>query len=336
MDNDVNDDLDVMFDDNQSATGTTEETTTTDEGAPDTGKTTEDKTEKQEQKQEQDKTEKTDEADDTKEKTAEDGAEENGEADQADKASTEEKPAEEPKPLTAEEARALFNDIRAQERDSGKEVEAFQQDILKAYYPQGLSNTLVDERTGREIKTPQDVVELSNGEMSTEEAAQWLINEQYKLDQQVNEIKSSARELAETNANFRTGAVRVVETYQGIFDKYPQLQEKVYKSYMKQVKMEQKKIDGKDVDLVLSAPDIEEYYRDFMEPYVMAFGFSQKDGAAAPPANADEKPAEDKPKIPESRQTAKDRMDESGDAGGGSNDVDENDPNATLNKLFGE
>lgn len=227
---------------------------------------------------------------------------------------------EQPKPLTAEEVRQIMSDVRDQERNSGKALEEAEKEVLAAYYPQGLSNTLVDESTGREIKSPQDVVDLSGGTMTTEQATQWLMNEQYKLDKQVADIKSSARELAEVNSNFKQGATRVIEKYKPIFDKYPQLQGKVYKNYMKTVKLDAEK------DLILSAPDIEDYYADVMEPYVMAFGF-QPTPAAAPTAA-----------IPVSKQTAADRMDVGGDVGGdaGGGDIDPNDAEATLNKFFGE
>lgn len=238
------------------------------------------------------------------------------------------------KPLTAEDVSRLLSEERAREHDEAKSLDQMEKDVLAAYYPQGLSNVLLDEKSGREIRTPQDVVELSNGTMSTEEAAQWLMNEQYKLDAKIAEIKGSARELAEVNNNFRSGATRVLDQYKPIFDKYPALQQKVYSNYMKQVKVDDKK------DLVLSAPDIEDYYRDFMEPYVMAFGFSQQQVAAAapaPPAGAPAAPAAPgAPAIPDApRQTAADRMDVSGD-GGVSDEADPSDPNDSLSKLFGE
>jgi hypothetical protein len=97
---------------------------------------------------------------------------------------------------------------------------------------------------------------------------------------------------------------------------------------MKTVKMDNEK------DLILSAPDIEDYYAEVMEPYVMAIGYQPQ--AAAPTAPAAAATAE-APKIPESKQTAEDRMDVGGDGGsGGDTEADPNDPDASLSKLFGE
>ena len=64
---------------------------------------------------------------------------------------------------------------------------------------------LVDSATGKELRSPQDVVDVSGGTMSIEEAQQWLLNEQYKLDTNIAKIKDDARNLAETNANFSKG-----------------------------------------------------------------------------------------------------------------------------------
>lgn len=241
----------------------------------------------------------------------------------------EEPKVEESKPLTAEDVRSIISDLRTQERTATKTVDEMETTVLNAYYPNGLSNVLVDEKSGREIRTPQDVVELSGDTMTIEEASQWLINEQYKLDQQINTIKSSARELAEVNANFRDGATRILENpvYKQIFEKYPTLQNKIYKNYMKTVRMDNEK------ELVLSAPDIEEYYADVMEPYVMAFNYKPQAPPQTPPATPGVPVS---PKIPESRQTAADRMDVSGDGGGGDTEVDPNDVDANLNKVFGE
>lgn len=224
------------------------------------------------------------------------------------------------KPLTADEVRSIVSDIRRDEQVANKSQQALTDDIVRAYYPQGLSNTLIDDATGRELKTPQDVVDVSGGNMTMEEAAQWLMNEQYKLDRQVAEIKESARGLAEVNSNFREGAVRVIEKYQAIFDKWPQLQNKIYKNYMKTVKMDSEK------DLILSAPDIEEYYEAVMEPYVLAHQFSQKQ---TPPSSPPPVGIPDAPK-----QSAEDRMDVSGD-GGVEKQVNKDDPDDTLGDLFG-
>lgn len=236
----------------------------------------------------------------------------------------EEKPEERPAPLTKQDIQEAIRDFRDTERNSTKQLDELTTEVLTKYYPEGLSSVLVDEKSGKELRTPADVVEVTGGSMSTEEAAQWLMNEQFKLDRQVTEIKDQARQLAETNANFDTGVASVLEKYKDVFAKFPQQQNKIYKAYMKQVKM--------DKDLVLSAPDIEEFYDLVMEPYVLAYGNTQLQGAPVQPTSQPTPPVQ----IPNAPPSIENRLDETGDGGGVNNEADPNNPDESLNKLFGE
>lgn len=228
-----------------------------------------------------------------------------------------------PAPLTRDDVLAAISDMRDKERTSAKALDDLTDDILEQYYPDGLSNVLVDENTGKELRSPQDVVDAYGGSMTIEEATQWLMNEQYKLDQDINRIKDDARNLAETNANFTDGIQRVLGKYKDVFAKFPDQQQKVYKAYMKQVKMDDKK------DLVLSAPDIEEFYDFVMEPYVLAYGNMQSNQPTS-------QPTAEAPKIPDSKPSVNDRLDESGDGGGGKHEADPNNADESLKELFGE
>ena len=187
-----------------------------------------------------------------------------------------------------------------------REIESATDEVIEAYYPKGLSNVLIDEQTGREIKTPQDVIDLSGGEMSIEEATKWLMNEQFTLDRKVAEIKDSAREIAQNTIQFRKDGVSVIERYAPLFDAFPGVQRKVYDLYMKQVKADTEK------NVILSAPDMQEFYDTFLEPYKMAFEQKTNQPATKEP----EKEEPPKPSVD-------DRLDISGD--GGETEVD--DPN---------
>lgn len=246
----------------------------------------------------------------------------------------EEKKEEAPAPLTKEDIQAAFREARESDRATEKELEELTNEVISKYHPEGLSNVLIDDRTGKELKVPQDVVDASGGKLSIEEAASWLMNEQYKLDQAVNKIKDDARKIAETNANFDTGAKRVLGKYEPVFKAFEKqgIQEKIYKAYMKQVKMDDKN------GLVLSAPDIEEFYDLVMEPYLLAYGNMQtRQVSSAPPAGKAPEAAPEKPQIPDSKPSIDDRLDETGDGGNGSDrEADPNNADESLNKLFGE
>lgn len=223
-----------------------------------------------------------------------------------------------PQNLTKDDIRSVISDLRNEERTSVKELDTTTEEVLNAYYPKGLSNTLVDEATGKEIRTPQDVVDLSGGQMSHEEAAQWLMNEQYKLDRQVSEIKENARQIAETTVNFKRDGQVVLEKYSKLFEAYPQVQEKVWKQYMKFVKVDEER------GVVLQAPDMQDFYDTMLDPYRLAFEYKQNQPATNPTPPPTPEPA--KPGLD-------DRLDELGD-GGLSEDSD--DPNDFAQQVVKE
>ena len=215
---------------------------------------------------------------------------------------------EEPKPLTEESVKSIIQNIRTEERTTAKEMESTTNDVLEAYYPEGLSNTLVTPE-GKELKTPQDVIDASGGQMSMEQATQWLMNEQFKLDREVADIKEKAGKIAETTINFKRDSVAALTKYEPLFKAYPQLQTKAFNLLMQQVKADKEK------GVILSAPDVMDLYDTYLEPYQQAYEFSTKQSATNPtPAPA--APAAPTPGVD-------DRLDDTGD--GGASPVD--DPN---------
>lgn len=212
-----------------------------------------------------------------------------------------EKPVEPAPQLTKEDIAEVINDIRTQERYSGQELETTVKEVMDAYYPDGLSNVLVDETTKKELRTPQDVVDASGGEMTIDQAASWLMNEQFKLDKQVETIKNQAKEIAETTVKFKNDSVAVIKKYEPLFKWQPSLQKKVYDRLMSQIKVD------KDKGVILSAPDVMDHYDFYLEPYQQAFEFSQ----GKPATN----PVETPPAPAPAKPTAEDRMDISGDSG---------------------
>lgn len=216
---------------------------------------------------------------------------------------------EAPKPLTEEGVRRLLNEARTEERNSTQELRNAYDDVLNTYYPDGLSTTL-ETPDGKKLQTPQDVVDASNGEMSIEQATQWLMNEKYKLEQNVEQIKTQAAKLADNTVSFRRDSLAVLEKYEPLFKAYPQLQEKAFNLLMKQVRTTD------DKNFIASAPDVFELYDTYLEPYQQAYEFSTQQPATNP-VNPATPPAPATPGI-------NDRLDEGGD-GGANTEVD--DPN---------
>lgn len=221
-------------------------------------------------------------------------------------------------PLTKDDLQAAIRDMQTQERTSGVALDNQTKEVMDAYYPDGLSNVLVDQKTGKQLRTPQDVVDASGGDMSVEEAAQWLINEQYALDTKIADIKKSAADIAETTLKFKQDSIDVLQRYDPLFKAYPTVQEKIWNQYSKLIK----KDDAKGV--ILSAPDMREFYDTVLEPYRLAFEFSQKQSAIAPTGGAAAPGAAPVAPPKPAAPGQADRLDEGGD-GGSSDDVD--DPN---------
>lgn len=224
---------------------------------------------------------------------------------------------ETPQALTKDDVKSVVSDLLNTERTSSKELETTAKEVLDAYYPEGLSNTLIDEKSGKELRTPADVVAASGDTMSTDEAAQWLLNEQYKLDSQVSKIKNDAKTIAETTVNFRRDSMTVLQKYEPLFKAYPTIQKKVFDKLMEQVKVD------KDKGVILSAPDVMSHYDFYLEPYQKAFEFSTNKPSTAPtPPPGGEPP----------KPGAEDRMDESGDGG----QTPANDPNDFAQQVIKE
>jgi outer membrane biosynthesis protein TonB len=90
----------------------------------------------------------------TPEKTPPATADDKKEEDAPKPPETPETPAapETPQPLTKDDVKSVVSDLLNNERSSGKELETATKDVMDAYYPQGLSNVLVDEKSGKELR----------------------------------------------------------------------------------------------------------------------------------------------------------------------------------------
>lgn len=232
----------------------------------------------------------------------------------------------EPKPLTEDNLRSIISELRQEEHDSTKQFDDVYKDIQSRYYPDGISRVLTDTVTGREIRTAQDVIELSgNPDLTIEEAERWRLVAQAKLDSQVAEIEATTRNIAEQTIALDRGAQRVQEKYGELFKAYPALERKITAQYLKTVKID------KDTSAILSAPnDIVEYYDFALEPYQLAFEASKSGngGGTTPPVAP--------PVIPPiaTPPNKDDRLDEHGDGGASDDDDDPNDFEAQLRKEF--
>lgn len=216
---------------------------------------------------------------------------------------------EAPAPLTKDDLQTAIKDVISSNQNSADTLDKTTEEVVSKYYPDGLSNKLTDSNTGKVLETPQDVVDASGGEMTIEEASQWLINEQFKLDRAVSDARADARKVAETTIKFERDSAEVLQKYEPLFKAFPGVQQKVWDAFKPLVKADE------DKGFILSSPDMAQFYDTMLEPYRLAYEQQSQQPATNPVTPP---PAPEPPKP-----TAEDRMDVSGDGG-----VSEpNDPN---------
>lgn len=140
------------------------------------------------------------------------------------------------------------------------------QELISTYYPDGIDTTLRFS-DGTEIKTAQDIVDMgvekANGELFTyEEAAQWVMDQRQRISQNVEEIQSSAEQLATLNQDLLDGTERVRQLYGDILEADPQVAAEVTQAYLQTLNIDQER------GVVIGAPiDIVEFYRLALAPY---------------------------------------------------------------------
>ena len=218
-------------------------------------------------------------ADKSEEKDAE-----QGEAEPKTEQTGDEQKKPEAAPLTKDDIREVVTETRQAERASEVELKEATNDVIEHYYPDGLSDDIIDEATGKPLRSAQDVIDASGGELSTEQATQWLMNERAKHDKAVADIRADASRIAETTLKVRTDGETVLKRYAPLFERYPHLQKETWDDYFDLVEM------TKDNKFVLKAPDMQKYYRKVLEPYRLAFEHETQQSATA--ETPDEKPAE--------------------------------------------
>jgi hypothetical protein len=189
-------------------------------------------------------------------------AEETGEPAAEDAKDT---PVEEPK-LTREDIKAALQEVEQEKTSYVDDIKQTSKDVLDSFYPQGIDRQLRD-KDGDPIKSIEDVMERVDprtGENFTEEAAgRWLLSEQQKLNQQIQELEASAERVAEVNVNLKRDAHRVVEKYSDILAAKPELATKIKALYEQSLRKDAK------TGITLEAPiPLLEFYDTYLEPYV--------------------------------------------------------------------
>ncbi|HWT40067.1 MAG TPA: hypothetical protein VN081_02245 [Dongiaceae bacterium] len=168
--------------------------------------------------------------------------------------------AAEPKPLTADDLNKALDARDQQVKFDAERYKTIESEVAKDLYPNGFDTTLKDE-AGHVIANAADYKQYIDPNATTEEAERVIMNEQARLNGEIQQAKNFIAEKAELKHSMENDAVRVFNKYKDFFLKYPDVQPKIAASYYKTLK-----IQG---TTIMDAPQsLEDFYDFAMEPYL--------------------------------------------------------------------
>lgn len=162
-------------------------------------------------------------------------------------------------------------------------LQAFKKEVTETLYPEGIDRQLRDS-DGDPITGIDDLTKLINprtGELFTdEEAGAWLLSAQQKLNKDIEQVENFIEQVAEVNADVKSGADRVAEKYGDILRADDKLRVRLIQAYDKTLVKDPK------TGVTINNPiDVEEFFDMALEPRMAAK--IEAEQAAAAKAKAD-------------------------------------------------
>lgn len=171
------------------------------------------------------------------------------------------------------------NEVKSQLKDA----------VLERLYPEGIDRQLRDS-DGDPIRGIDDLMQLENpktgGLFTEDEAGQWLLSAQQKLNTEVEKMESYAERVVEVDANLRDGANRVEQVYGEILTKHPEVADRIQEQYSKTM------VRDPNSGLIIDMPvDIVEFYATALSGYSEAEQLRQQQAEAEARSQAEQKRA---------------------------------------------
>ena len=129
-------------------------------------------------------------------------------------------------PLTAAELQKQLDAREAQVKFDAQRFNDISAEVSKDLYPNGFDTTLKDEQ-GHVIANANDYKQYIDPNATTEEAERIIMNEQARLNGEIQQAKDFILEKAELKHNMENEAVRVFNKYKDFFAKHPDIQPKI-------------------------------------------------------------------------------------------------------------
>ena len=221
---------------------------------------------------------------------ADDAAEDDGEK-PADEAPADDEPEE--KPATREEIKAALRELDQEKQTASDTRSQLKNEVLETLYPEGIDRQLRDA-DGDPITGIEDLTKLinpkTNDYFTDEEAAQWLLGAQQKLNQDIEQMENYAYEVADTNLTLKEGTDYIQEKMGDVLAAFPEVADQLLEAYTATLVKDPK------TGVIIKAPvDVVKFYSVALKPY-QAQLTAQAEAEAAKKA-AEKKAAEEAAKA---------------------------------------
>lgn len=201
-------------------------------------------------------------------KPAEDGQKKETAEETANREGQEAAGTDEPKPLTSEDIKKAIAEANSESTQRIERVQHVRDEIISTVHPEGIDKNIYDSN-GNVIKTAQDIVDRGlinehTGEPYTyEQAAQFILEANRQMTENVEQLNSWAESVAEQNINLHEGNQRVMEKWGDILQAMPELAKDLAAKYI----TKQLEFDKTNSYITKMAMTPEEFYDTVMPPY---------------------------------------------------------------------
>lgn len=165
-----------------------------------------------------------------------------------------------PANLSVEDIKKVLDERDAQVKFDADHYKELTATVTTDLYPNGFDIALKDEQ-GHVIANVEDYKQYIDPTATTEEAERIIMNEQSRLNKEVQQARDFIAEKAELTQNMENSAIKVFDKYKDYFVKNPDMLEKIRMNYRKTLKLMN--------NTIVEAPlDLEEFYDFSMKPYI--------------------------------------------------------------------
>jgi len=169
-------------------------------------------------------------------------------------------------PTMAEIARDAIKEADTYRTEMETNRKAYHQEVIDTLYPEGVNRQLMDAN-GKPINGVSDLKKLVNPEtneyFTSEEAGEYLLDAQQKLNKELAEFDGGIDKIVDTNISLFDGAKRINAEYGELIKALPQEAQKIKDAYMKT----QLVLHPKTGIIIGAKMPIEEFYELAFAPY---------------------------------------------------------------------